>query len=248
MIKDQVTIKIKRQDNPNLKPRWETFVLKYRPSMNIITCLMDIRKNPRTIDGIKTTPVKWEQNCLEEVCGSCSMVINGRVRQACSALVDELEDPITIEPMSKFPMVCDLVVDRTRMFDALKAAKAWIPIDGTHNIGPGPRIYPGEQQDMYALSKCMTCGCCLEACPQINERSPFVGAAVISQVKLFNENPTGHANADERLDAMMVTGGAQDCGNAQNCVQACPQKIPLTTSIAEINKQITLKLFGLFKK
>ncbi|MBI4971944.1 MAG: succinate dehydrogenase iron-sulfur subunit [Candidatus Omnitrophica bacterium] len=248
MIKDKITIKIKRQDTPQLKPRWETFVLKYRPGMNVITCLMDIRKNPRTVDGIKTTPVKWEQNCLEEVCGSCTMVINGKVEQACSALVDHLEDPITIEPMTKFPLVCDLVVDRSRMFEALKQVKAWIPIDGTYDLGPGPKIYPEEQQDMYAFSKCMTCGCCLEACPQINSHSPFIGAAAIGQVKLFNAHPTGHENAGERLEALMTSGGAQDCGNAQNCVEVCPHKIPLTTSIAEINRQITRKLFGLFKK
>ncbi len=247
MKKDNITIKIKRQDNPNLKPHWETFTLKYRPSMNIITCLMDIRKNPRTADGMKTTPVKWEQNCLEEVCGSCTMVINGKVRQACTALVDKLDDPITLEPMTKFPLVCDLVVDRASMFEALKRSKAWIPIAGTHDIGPGPKIYPEKQQEMYQLSRCMTCGCCLEACPQINSHSPFVGAAVISQVRLFNDHPTGKANAKERLESLMVTGGAQDCGNAQNCVEVCPQKIPLTTSIAEINKQITLKLLGMLK-
>ena len=49
------------------------------------------------------TPVVWECNCLEEVCGACTMVINGKVRQACTALVDALPQPIVLEPMSKFP-------------------------------------------------------------------------------------------------------------------------------------------------
>ncbi|MBI4398122.1 MAG: succinate dehydrogenase iron-sulfur subunit [Candidatus Omnitrophica bacterium] len=248
MRKEKITLKIKRQDSPQLKPRWETFSLKYRPGMNIITCLMDIRKNPRTLDGMKTTPVKWEQNCLEEVCGSCTMIINGRVRQACAALVDKLEDPITVEPMKKFPLVCDLVVDRSSMFETLKHAKAWVPIDGTYDVGPGPRIEPEKQQEMYQLTRCMTCGCCLEACPQVNAHSPFIGPAVISQVRLFNANPTGRSNARERLESLMITGGAQDCGNAQNCVEVCPLHIPLTTSIAEINKQITLKLLGMLKE
>ena len=44
-------------------------------------------------------------NCLEEVCGACSMVINGRARQACSAIVDQLEQPIRLEPMSTFPVI-----------------------------------------------------------------------------------------------------------------------------------------------
>ena len=247
MKRENITLKIKRQDTPNVKPHWETFVFKYSPGMNVISCLMEIRKNPKTGDDIKTTPVKWDQNCLEEVCGACSMIVNGRVRQACSALVDHLDDPIKLEPMTKFPIVSDLVVDRSRMFEALKRVKGWIPIDGTYDIGPGPRISPEEQKENYPFSKCMTCGCCLEACPQVNPHSEFIGAAALGQVKLFNANPTGHLNAGERLDALMTTGGAQHCGNAQNCVHACPQKIPLLDGIAEVNRQITLKMFGLLK-
>ena len=79
-------------------------------------------------------------NCLEEVCGACSMVINGRARQSCSRIVDQLEQPIRLEPMSTFPVIRDLQVDRTRMFDNLKRMKAWIPIDGTYDLGPGPRM------------------------------------------------------------------------------------------------------------
>ena len=58
--------------------------------MNVISALMEIRRNPVNAEGEKTTPVTWDMNCLEEVCGACSMVINGRPRQSCSALVDQL--------------------------------------------------------------------------------------------------------------------------------------------------------------
>ena len=97
---------------------------------------MEIRRNPVNAEGKKTTPVIWDMNCLEEVCGACSMVINGRARQSCSAIVDQLEQPIRLEPMSTFPVIRDLQVDRTRMFDNLKRMKAWIPIDGTYDLGP----------------------------------------------------------------------------------------------------------------
>lgn len=73
-------------------------------------------------------------NCLEEVCGACSMVINGKPRQSCTALIDQLEQPIRLEPMRTFPVVRDLQVDRSRMFDSLKKVKAWIPIDGTYDL------------------------------------------------------------------------------------------------------------------
>src|SRR5690625_7125373 len=72
-----VTFIVTRQDDPDSAPYEETFEIPYRPNMNVISGLMEIRKNPVTADGKKTTPVKWDMNCLEEVCGACSMVING---------------------------------------------------------------------------------------------------------------------------------------------------------------------------
>ena len=71
------------------------------------------------------------------------------------AIVDQLEQPIRLEPMSTFPVIRDLQVDRTRMFDNLKRMKAWIPIDGTYDLGPGPRM-PRKTSNAYELSKCMT--------------------------------------------------------------------------------------------
>src|SRR3982074_2152026 len=139
----QVIVKVKRQGSPKEAARWEEFALAWRPSMNVIICLRDIAENPVTREGKQTTPVAYDSNCLEEVCGSCSMLINGKARMACSALVDQLEQPIRIEPLTKFPVVRDLTVDRQFMFESLKRVKACIPMDGTYNLGEGRRMAPG---------------------------------------------------------------------------------------------------------
>ncbi|CAH1189994.1 Fumarate reductase iron-sulfur subunit [Paenibacillus plantiphilus] len=234
---------ITRQDKPDAPSYTEQFEIPYRQNMNVISALMEIQRNPQKADGAGTSPVCWESNCLEEVCGACSMVINGKPRQACTALVDKLEQPIRLEPMSTFPVVRDLVINRERMFNALKRVKAWIPIDGTYDLGPGPRMAETKRQWAYELSKCMTCGVCLEACPNVNDRNSFIGPAAISQVRLFNAHPTGEMNKAERLDALMEEGGIEGCGNSQNCVRSCPKGIPLTTSIAAMNKDTTKQLF-----
>lgn len=242
-----VRVRIRRGTDRNAM-HWEEFALPWEPQMNVISALMAIQRNPVTADGKATTPVVWEQACLEEVCGSCTMVINGKVRQACTALIDVLSphgEVVTLEPMTKFPLVRDLIVDRSRMFAALRRVKAWIELDGTHGLGPGPRQAPEVQEETYPLARCMTCGCCLEACPNVNDSTKFIGAAAISQVRLFNLHPSGKNTAGERLDALMQEGGIADCGKAQNCVQVCPKEIPLTESIAVVGRQ-TLKraLFG----
>jgi succinate dehydrogenase iron-sulfur subunit len=244
-----VTFRIWRQEDAGKPGAFEEFRVPYKKGANVISCLMEIQRNPVNAAGKPTTPVTWDAACLEEVCGSCAMNVNGKVRMACSALVDKLEWPITLEPMRKFPMVRDLAVDRSRMFESLKRVNAWIQIDGTHNLGPGPRQSQTEQAQRYVLSTCITCGSCLEACPQITQDNDFMGAAPISQARLFNLHPTGAMHAEERLRGLMGPGGIQDCGKAQNCVQVCPKEIPLTTSIAAMNRDVTkLVIKDLFLK
>jgi succinate dehydrogenase / fumarate reductase iron-sulfur subunit len=145
--------------------------------------------------------------------------------------------------MKKFPLIRDLAVDRGKMFEALKRVRGWIPIDGTYDLGPGPRQAPEDQEINYVLSTCMTCGCCLEVCPQVGQDTAFIGAAAISQVRLFNNHPTGKMHADERLRGLMEPGGVNDCGKAANCAEACPKGIPLTSSIAEMARATTKQAF-----
>ncbi len=245
-----VRLKVLRQDGPSRPEtkRWETFEVPWQPQMNVIRALMEIQKNPVTAEGKTVAPVVWEASCLEEVCGACTMLVNGKVRQSCSAMVDAIApngEPISLAPMTKFPLVRDLIVDRSRMFDDLKRIKAWIDLDGSHELGPGPRQSPETQEEAYPLSRCMTCGCCLEACPQINAHSDFIGPAAISQVRLFNLHPSGEMHRTERLESLMGEGGVADCGKAQNCVEVCPKEIPLVDSIASVSRDTTKHmLFG----
>ena len=238
--------------------------------MNVISVLQRIAAKATTADGKHVAPVAWDCNCLEEVCGACTMVINGRVRQSCSALVDRLLDDhpgeIELAPMTKFPVVRDLVVDRARLFRALtEGQRPGFRPTAITTRAPARAFRRKPRKQMYPLSECMSCGCCLEACPQYlkielerldgesdeafqkrkNEAYDrgFIGAHAISQVILFNMNPTGKNNADERLDALMAEGGVQVCGNAQNCVAVCPKRIPLTTSMGRAGRATTVRMF-----
>ncbi|MEX1027620.1 MAG: succinate dehydrogenase iron-sulfur subunit [Candidatus Paceibacterota bacterium] len=272
MTNKQLTVRIERQDDPSKPPYWQSFVLDYGPGLNITSVLQRISANPTTKEGLKVSPVAYESGCLEEVCGSCTMLINGRVRQACSALVDSLleEDAseIRLQPMSKFPVVRDLCVDRGRLFRALEKLQCWIPVDNYYGMGDGPKQSPEQQRQAYPLSQCMSCGCCLEACPQYakvsvarqegesddayNQRRDaehdrhFIGAAAMSQAVLMNSHPTGEAMAATRIEAMIAPGGIQNCGNAGNCQAVCPKEIPLMHSWGRANRAATIHVIKKF--
>jgi succinate dehydrogenase / fumarate reductase iron-sulfur subunit len=245
-IPTKIRVKVLRQANAQAEKHWETFEVPYKENLNVISVLMEIRKNPRTVEGKDVEPPAWEAACLEEVCGSCTMNINGGIRQACTALIEEvceIQDGVydlTLEPMKKFPLLRDLMVDRGRMFNNLKQVKGWVPIDGSFDLGMAQPQDDGIRQIRYALSRCMTCGCCVEACPNVNDQSAFVGPAALGQALLFNLHPVGKSLEKDRLDFLTSEEGITGCGNAQNCVKVCPKGVPLTRAIAQLNRDTTI--------
>jgi succinate dehydrogenase / fumarate reductase iron-sulfur subunit len=242
----KIRLKVHRQESKDAPIHFDVFEIPYMETMNVISALMEVRKNPVTVEGKEVAPPVWDAACLEEVCGSCTMNINGGIRQACSALIDDVGQKvgdaveITLEPMKKFPLVRDLSVDRSKMFENLVKLKAWVPIDGSYDLGMAPPQDDHVRQLRYALSRCMTCGCCMEACPQINEKSEFVGPAAIGQALLFNLHPVGKALEEDRLEFLTTSEGITGCGNAQNCVKVCPKGVPLTVAIAHLNRDTTV--------
>ncbi len=240
-----IRLKILRQASKEAPQRWDVFEIPYQENLNVISALMEVRKNPVTNQGQAVEPPAWEAACLEEVCGSCTMNVNGQVRQACTALIEEVGErrgeawEVQLEPMKKFPLIRDLIVDRSAMFDRLKKAKAWVPIDGSFDRGMAPPQDDGVRHLRYALSRCMTCGCCLEACPQYNEKSSFMGPATLAQSLLFNLHPVGKTLETDRMEYLTSEEGITGCGNAQNCVKVCPKEVPLTRAIAQLNRDTT---------
>lgn len=241
----KLRLKIRRQKDAQSETYWDTFEVPFREKMNVISALIEVQKSPKTVDGSTVRPPTWDAACLEEVCGMCTMIINGMIRQACTALVEEVATEvgdsyeITLEPMTKFPVVRDLVVDRARMFENLKKVKAWVPIDGSYDLGMAQPQDDNVRQLRYALSRCMTCGCCVEACPQVNEKTTFVGPAAMGQALLFNLHPVGGTLQGDRLEFLMGEEGITNCGNAQNCVKVCPKSVPLTRAIAQLGRDTT---------
>jgi succinate dehydrogenase / fumarate reductase iron-sulfur subunit len=219
-------LKIRRQDDPDDLPYWELFEIASEPGMTVAAALEAIARNPVTAEGNPTAPVAWECSCREGLCGSCAMQIGGRVRLACQVRLEEFDGPVTLEPLSKFPVVRDLAVDRLGMMEALGRHGCFTVVDGLRREGDVPRA-SAEEERAAVLLDCVMCGACSEACPQVNERQAFAGAFVMARILPLNAHRHGSDGSARRLDALAGRGGVADCAGVGNCEMVCPRGLPL---------------------
>ena len=124
-------------------------------------------------------------------------------------------ETVTLEPLRKFPTVCDLVVDRGIIQENLKKVSAY--------IGEYREADPKEYEHMYAAGKCLKCGLCLEVCPNYDGGSTFFGAAFANDCYLIaSRSGSMEASVREAYGAHFAKG----CSKALSCVDVCPMKIP----------------------
>ncbi len=223
---NELIVMAARQDGPGGRMGWDRFRLPVWPGMTAVDCLKLIAERPVTVDGATVAPVAWECNCMEEVCGACAMRVNGVPRLGCAAFVLELAvgGMIKLEPLRAFPVVRDLVVDRSRMHDQL----------ARYEIGHYQSMGPQKVGEMYPFSRCAACGCCLDACPNVGGRSGFAGAFVMGQLVMNGVSPTARG-------ALMERGGPVGCSGYGLCAKHCPKQIDLGSAIAAINHAVRKK-------
>jgi succinate dehydrogenase / fumarate reductase iron-sulfur subunit len=238
-----IRLRIRRQDGAAQPEtaRWEEFELELVPGMTVATALEAIARRPLAVSGVEVAPVAWECGCLEQACGSCAMLINGQAALACAVSLDALASRRVVEvaPLRKFPVIRDLVVDRSRFGRDRSAAEVWIEAGASEPWSP---LSPELHHARLALGSCLDCGCCLEACPEYGPHTDYVGPSVINRVAYANLHPFGELGASRRLELLMRPGGIADCGQAENCVEVCPARIPLVDSLQRVARSTSSRL------
>ena len=221
-------IKILRQAMPDSQPYWQEFRYERKENQTVAGMLEELNyKDDLTdINGNPSRRIQWECSCLQGMCGACAMVINHRPALACETFLRDLRgETVTLEPLRKFPTVCDLVVDRGIIQENLKKVSAY--------IGEYREADPKEYEHMYAAGKCLKCGLCLEVCPNYDGGSTFFGAAFANDCYLIaSRSGSMEASVREAYGAHFAKG----CSKALSCVDVCPMKIPTLASIAKMNR------------
>ena len=224
-----MNIKILRRRFPGDTPYWQTFAYAGPEDASVASALdsLNYRDDVVDIEGKHAPRISWECSCLQGMCGGCAMVINGTPALACETFLRDLPgDTLTLEPLRKFPVIADLVVDRTGIQAALLAAEVY-----PTPPAPAPTAeYPRQ----YAVSKCLKCGLCLEACPNYGGEDGFLGALFANDCYLVDSRDRSGSAALRRTYRRRFADG---CSKSLSCMAVCPMHLPTLASMAHMNRK-----------
>ena len=155
------------------------------------------------------------------------MVINGRPMLACDAVLGRYrkKKALRIEPLRKFPVVADLVVDRGVMFENLNTLRLWLEADA--------RMDGAAAELGYEASRCLQCGCCLEVCPNFYAGGCFCGMSTVPiTTRLLTETEPKDRKELARLYEKHTFAG---CGKSLACRDVCPRGIDTERLLVNAN-------------
>tara|TARA_B110000046_G_scaffold48630_1_gene53912 strand:- start:20233 stop:20997 length:765 start_codon:yes stop_codon:yes gene_type:complete len=245
-----LTLKVWRQKNNNAKGSLETYPLKDISPGSSFLEMLDILNGGLIEKG--ESPVTFDHDCREGICGSCSLYINGephgpaRLVTTCQLHMRSFKDgeTIYIEPFraKAFPVIKDLMVDRSA-FDRIQHAGGYISVNTSGNTQDANAI-PIEKEnadEAFYSAACIGCGACVAACK--NASASLFVAAKVSQYALL---PQGQIEAKDRVLNMVKQAekeGFGPCSNTGACEVECPKGISIE-NIARMNREFLSASIG----
>jgi succinate dehydrogenase / fumarate reductase iron-sulfur subunit len=222
-------VKIKRKRTPEADGYWQSFSYD-GPGHVTVSAILDALNYTDDlfdIDGNPAPRIRWECSCMQSVCGGCAMVINGVPALACATFADEVKwEELVLEPLSKFPVVADLMVDRSGIYENLLQAKAYLESE--------PVTQKVHHKQQYSVAKCLKCGLCLEVCPNYRPGGDFFGPVFANESYLLASQTSTES---KRLAEQYKEHFHSNCSKALSCQTVCPAGIETLTSILRMNRK-----------
>ena len=226
--------------NPQIagdEPHQQTFEIVETDAMTLFIALHEIREQ-------QDPSLQFDFVCRAGMCGSCAMLVNGRPRLACHTLTKDLAADITLLPLPGFALIADLSVDTGKWMRALsERLQTWIHDqsinDDTVNVDKlEERMEPALATQLYALDRCIECGCCVAACGTAQMNDDFVGAIGLNKIARFQLDPRDNRNDNAFYQLVGNEDGVFGCMTLLGCEDFCPKELPLSTQIAYLRRKM----------
>lgn len=221
-------VRIKRQKEPNGIAYWQSFEYKGSLDVSVVTVINAINYTDDIYDveGNHAERIRWECSCLQGVCGGCAMIINGKPALACDTFIKDLKgEELVLEPLSKFPVVADLIVDRSVIYENLNKANLYLK--------ERSEVLKKDHPHRYSISKCLKCGLCLEVCPNYQYGKDFFGGVFANEAYLIY---SAGVQDKEQIIKKYNEHFVSNCSKSLSCQSICPAKIETLTSILRMNR------------
>lgn len=219
-----IEISVKRQKNRDEKSYIQKFIYTGDGNLTVADWLTEINQTEA-----KTDRIAWECGCLEKKCGACAMLVNGYPTLACSVFLKKAvkHEKILLEPFHKFPLIKDLIVDRSIIFDTIIHMKIWMNEKNSSD-------YSWDYELQYKAGQCLQCGYCLEICPNFLAGKKFAGAsAMVEAYRAIEQNNSDSHRNDMKKEYQKKFFAY--CGQSFSCKSVCPQNLPLDEIQARVN-------------
>lgn len=228
MSSDEYVFEIRRQDEQG-HVRTDSYNVPKKKISTVLEGLIYINEN---LDGT----LSFRHSCRMEICGSCSMEINGKPRMACSTIAESLKkDRIKVGPLPHYEVLKDLVVDIDPFFDKYRVVKPYLIRNHDEQIQGELYQTPAQFKVYEQFSMCIKCGLCLAACPISGSDDDYLGPAALVAALRYNLDNRDQGSA-ERLEIVGGENGAARCHFAGECSEACPKDVDPSLAIQKLRR------------
>ena len=220
--------------NPDDFPHMETFEVEEADGMTLFVALNEIREH-------HDNSLKFDFVCRAGICGSCSMLVNGRPTLACRTLTKKLDNNITLAPLPLFELIGDLSIYTGKWMRGLnERLETWIH-DKEEELEVDKleeRMEPALVDEIYELDRCIECGCCVAGCGTIQMKSDFVGAVGLNKIARYQLDPRDKRSDDDYYNIVGDESGVFGCMTLLGCEDVCPKDLPLQSKIAYLRRMM----------
>ncbi|MDR3352151.1 MAG: fumarate reductase iron-sulfur subunit [Zoogloeaceae bacterium] len=232
----RITLTILRHNpqDANSKPRLQRYALEEAEGMTLFIALNEIREH-------QDASLQFDFVCRAGICGSCAMMVNGRPRLACRTLTRDLPAETTLAPLPFFALIGDLSVDTGKWMRGMsERLETWLHArEREADLSRiEERMSPDLAEAIYALDRCVECGCCVAACGTAQMRQDFVGAVGFGKIARFRLDPRDRRDDAAFYELIGDDSGVFGCMSLLACHDVCPKSLPLETQIAFLRRKM----------